>query len=229
MNDFTESVYILMFTSGLLGGFGHCLGMCGPIVASYSVAIKSKTLIPHILYNLGRISTYALLGGIIGMSGSFISIIGNIQGIQRFIMTISGITIILMGFGLAGWLPLIKYFKKRDILSSHFLNKISKLSSGNITMTSFYPIGIFLGFIPCGLVYTALIATARIGMEAENYFFGFLDGILMMLLFGIGTMPSLLLFGKIINVIGVKIRVRLYRLSAIVMIIMGILFIVRVN
>jgi sulfite exporter TauE/SafE len=64
-------------------------------------------------------------------------------------------------------------------------------------------------------------------MEAENHFLGFVEGILLMLLFGLGTMPSLFLFGRIINIIGVKMRARLYRLSAIVMIIMGIIFVVR--
>ncbi len=228
MYDFNGSIYVLMFTSGFFGGFGHCLGMCGPVVASYSVAIKNKSLVPHILYNLGRISTYTLLGGIIGMTGSFIGMVGHIHGLQRLIMTLAGVLIILMGLGLAGWLPFIKYYKDRDILSSHFIGRITNLSSGNLTIGSFYPIGIFLGFIPCGLVYTALITTARAGMEAENHFFGFIEGIFMMLLFGLGTMPSLLLFGRIINIIGAKLRARLYRLSAIVMVIMGIVFIARV-
>lgn len=222
-----ESVYILMFTSGLFGGFGHCLGMCGPIVASYSVALKSKTLAPHILYNIGRVSTYVLLGGMVGMTGSFIGIAGHIQGLQRFIMTLAGVLIILMGLGLAGLVPKIPFMKNRGILSLSFIQRIKHLSSENLTIGSFYPIGIFWGFIPCGLVYTALIAAARTGMEAKNHFSGFFEGILMMLLFGLGTMPALLLFGKIICVIGERMRLRLYRLSAFVMIIIGIVFIAR--
>ncbi len=222
-----KSIYLLMFTSGLLGGFGHCIGMCGPVVASYSLSIKSKSFFPHILYNLGRISTYTLLGGIIGTTGSFIGIAGHIHGFQRFILILSGVLIILMGLGLSGWLPFIKYLKKYDILSLHFIRRIENLASGNLTTGSFYPIGIFLGFIPCGLVYTALIATARAGMDAENHFLGFFEGIMMMLLFGLGTMPSLLVFGKVIDIIGIKIRGGLYKLSAIVMIIMGIVFIAR--
>lgn len=223
-----KPIYILMFTSGLFGGFGHCLGMCGPVVASYSVALKSKGIAPHVLYNLGRISTYALLGGIVGMTGSFIGISGHIQGIQRFIMTLTGVVIILMGAGLTGWALPIPCLKNSGIFPLHFINRIKNLSSENINAGSFYPIGIFLGFIPCGLVYTALIAAARAGMEAENYFSGFFEGIVMMLLFGLGTMPASLLFGKVISIIGGRMRLKLYRLSALVMIVMGLIFIIRV-
>lgn len=223
-----ESIYILMFASGLFGGFGHCLGMCGPIVASYSVALKTKSFAPHILYNLGRVSTYVLLGGMVGMTGSFIGIAGHIQALQRFAMTLSGIVVILMGLGLAGLVPRISFMKNRGLLSLSFINKINHLSSEKLTIGSFYPIGIFLGFIPCGLVYTALIAAARTGMEAENHFSGFFDGILIMLLFGLGTMPASLLFGKIIGIIGERMRLRLYRLSAFVMILMGIIFVLKV-
>lgn len=223
-----KSVYILMFTSGLFGGFGHCLGMCGPIVASYSVALKGKTLVPHILYNLGRVSTYVLLGGMVGMTGSFIGIAGHIQGLQRFIMILSGIMIILMGLGLVGLVPKISFMKNRGLLLFSFIKRINHLSSENLTIGSFYPIGIFLGFIPCGLVYTALIAAARSGMEAENHFLGFFEGIVLMFLFGLGTMPASLLFGKVMSIIGEKMRVRLYRLSSLIMIVMGLIFVIRV-
>lgn len=222
-----ESVYILMFTSGLFGGFGHCLGMCGPLVASYSVAFKGKNLVPHILYNLGRISTYTLLGGLVGMTGSFLGIAVHIQGFQRFIMIIAGILIVLMGIGLAGWFPFMPFLRNQEIFSLNFVQKLKSISLESLRIGSFYPLGIFAGFIPCGLTYTALITAARTGMEAENHFLGFLNGVTMMLLFGLGTMPALLLFGKIMSAIGAQMRQRLYRLSAILMVIMGIIFIAR--
>ncbi len=220
-----NSIYILMFISGLFGGFGHCLGMCGPLVASYTVAFKGKGLAPHILYNLGRISTYTLLGGLAAMTASFI---GIAEHIQRFVMTLTGVVIVLMGMGLAGWLPPMPFLRNQEIQASKFLRKVKSISSEGLMPGSFYPLGIFAGFIPCGLTYTALIAAARAGMEAENYFLGFLNGITIMLLFGLGTMPALLLLGKIISVIGAQMRLRLYRLSAILMIITGVIFILRV-
>ena len=87
--------------------------------------------------------------------------------------------------------------------------------------------GMVLGCIPCGLVYAALITTATAGMEAENELMGLMQGFLLMLLFGLGTMPSLLLFGRLINVISVRMRENLYKLSAVFMVIMGIIFLVR--
>jgi sulfite exporter TauE/SafE len=222
-----NSIYFLMLTSGFLGGFGHCLGMCGPVVSSCSMAIKNKRLFPHILYNLGRISTYAFLGGIVGMTGSFLGVAGHLYGIQKYIMVFAGISIILMGIGLAGWLPVMKYIENQGTLLANILSKLKEITSGDINTASFYSAGVLLGFIPCGLVYTALLAAASAGMEAGNHFIGFLNGILLMSLFGIGTMPAMLLLGKTINTISIKMRARLYRLSAIVMIMMGVIFIAR--
>ena len=222
-----SSLYFLMVTSGLLGGFGHCLGMCGPVVSSCSMAIKNKRLFPHILYNLGRISTYAVLGGIVGMTGSFLGVAGHLYGIQKYIMLFAGISIIVMGIGLAGWIPIMKNIENRGTLLAGILNKLKKITSGNVKDASFYSAGVLLGFIPCGLVYTALLTAASAGVEAGSHAAGLLNGILLMSLFGIGTMPAMLLLGKIITTINIKMRAMLSRLSAIVMIMMGLIFIVR--
>lgn len=221
----TESIYIIMFSSGLFGGLGHCIGMCGPIVASYSVAIKNQTLTPHILYNLGRITTYTLLGGLAGMTGSLVGIVGDAHGLQKFIRVFSGAIVVIMGMSLAGWLPFMHYFRDNENALNRFLSKLKSPFSGKHGTASLYPVGIFLGFLPCGLVYTALATTIRASMEAENHFIGFIDGSLLMFMFGLGTIPSLLLFGKIVNMLGLRIRERLYRLSAVLMIIIGIMFI----
>lgn len=101
--------------------------------------------------------------------------------------------------------------------------------SGNLPNGAFYPMGMATGLIPCGLVYTALITTARAAMEAPNHMIGGLKGMLMMLLFGLGTLPALVLFGKLVNVISIRMRSRLYKLAAVVMIAMGVLFLVRVG
>jgi sulfite exporter TauE/SafE len=222
-----DSIYALMFTSGLFGGFGHCIGMCGPIVTSCSLVIKDKSIVPHLFYNLGRISTYAALGGIIGMTGSFIGIAGHTLAIQKSVMIFAGVFIVIMGMGLAGWLPVIKYIEGRGKVLSSFLEKVRNIISGDIRASAFYPAGILLGFIPCGLLYTALLTTARAGMDADTHFSGFLTGTLLMGLFGIGTFPAMLLFGKAVNIMSSKLRTNLYRLSAIVMIVMGLIFIVR--
>ncbi len=228
----TDSIYFLMFTSGFLGGFGHCIGMCGPIVASCCVAAKSRGLLTHFLFNYGRVTTYTVLGGIMGATGSFITTVAYIREFQKGIMIFAGIVIILMGLGLAGWLPLGWVSgRENQTLSappSFFINKMKNIFSGNLPNGAFYPLGMAMGLIPCGLVYTALITTARAAMEAQNYAIGALKGMLMMSLFGLGTLPALVMFGKLIHVISIKMRSRLYKLAALVMIAMGVLFLVRV-
>lgn len=229
----TDSVYFLMFASGFLGGFGHCIGMCGPIVASYCVTVKKRGLLAHFLFNYGRVTTYTILGGVMGVTGSFLTTVAHIQEFQKGIMIFAGIVIILMGLGLAGWLPLGWVAGRRDqppsALVSIFSNKMRSLFSGDLPNGAFYPMGMATGLIPCGLVYTALITTARAAMESQNQIVGGLKGMLMMLLFGLGTLPALVMFGKLVNVIGVKMRARLYKLAALVMIAMGVLFLVRVG
>lgn len=226
----SDSLYLLMFASGFFGGFGHCLGMCGPIVASYCVVMEDKRFLPHFLYNYGRMTTYIFLGGVLGFSGAFLGTIESIQFLQKSVMIIAGVVIIFMGLGLAGWLPFLKILQPADgggRFSLFFSGWVKSVFSGKLPLGAFYPMGIVLGFIPCGLVYTALITTARAGMEADNEIAGMLQGLLLMLLFGLGTLPALLLFGRLVNVIGVGIREKLYKLSAVFMICMGVLFLVR--
>jgi sulfite exporter TauE/SafE len=215
-----------MFTAGLTGGFGHCMGMCGPVVLSYSISYRKGGAFPHILYNLGRITTYTLMGGVIGFTGSFIAASDIIYGFQKTIMLVTGALILLMGLGMAGWLPLVKKIEDQPFFSS-LINRALKLFPDGMTAGAFYPMGLLLGFLPCGLVYTALLTAARSGMEAGNHLAGLIQGALLMLLFGIGTMPALLLFGRIIGMAGEKIRGNLYRISAIIMIVTGIIFIAR--
>jgi sulfite exporter TauE/SafE len=83
------------------------------------------------------------------------------------------------------------------------------------------------GFIPCGLLYTAYIAAAGAGAGADGRLEGFLKGMLMLFLFGIGTAPALFLIGRIAALKRDWIRKRLYRISALFMIIIGAMLIYR--
>jgi sulfite exporter TauE/SafE len=213
-----------MFTSGLLGGFGHCIGMCGPIVATYSLNLKGRYL-PHLLYNLGRITTYTIIGGIMGLTGSFVGVVKFIKGLQNITMAFAGIMMVLMGLGIGGWLPFLKGKNAPSLIP--FIARAMRSISEVKTISAFYPMGVILGFLPCGILYTAFIAAAGVGMESGNQIEGFLKGMLMLFLFGVGTFPSLFLFGKFVSVIGEKLRGKLYKGSAILIILMGIIFVYR--
>ena len=216
---------LAMLLSGLAGGFGHCISMCGPIVGALSVGETRKGILHLLLYNLGRVTTYTILGAMVGLSGSFLVLTASIEQLQKAIMIIAGLSIILMGLSTAEWLPLPSPTKSCNPGNSP-MQKIMALFKAPRSSGAYYPMGIVLGFLPCGLTYTALLAAARAAMEAHHPFAGMLQGALMMLLFGIGTAPALILVGKVVNTISNKTRKWFYRVASVIMIATGVWFVV---
>ncbi|MCG6945444.1 MAG: sulfite exporter TauE/SafE family protein [Deltaproteobacteria bacterium] len=223
----TETIYFVIFTTGLAVGFGHCIGMCGPIVVSLSLSLKGRSVVvPHLLYNGGRITTYGLLGGIMGATGSFTQVVASIASLQKGVMILTGILIMVMGLAMAGWIPLGvifgDYYNPQGVLSRGF----RKLSEARSTAT-YYPLGMLLGLLPCGPVYTVLLAAARAGMEAQSGLEGFLIGMGLMLSFGLGTVVALLLIAKLADLGWLKRRDIIYKISSVVMVIMGVYFVIK--
>ena len=92
----TEAIFLLYLSTGFTIGFGHCIGMCGPIVVSISLNLKEKNILaPQLLYHLGRIITYAILGGVVAAAGSFTIVAANIESIQKGVMIFTASFIIL--------------------------------------------------------------------------------------------------------------------------------------
>lgn len=214
---------ISMLVTGLAGGFGHCIGMCGPLVAAWSFGnTGTATMRSHLLYHLGRITTYTTLGATAGAAGSFLVLASSIGHFQKAVMLLAGLAITLMGMATAGWLPSGKRLKTCT-RQQPLLQKIMTLFNGQISAGTCYPMGILLGFLPCGLTLTALLAATRSAMEARNHFEGLLNGALLMLIFGLGTTPALLMVGKATSILADTTRQRLYRLAGLIMIITGLL------
>jgi len=223
----TETIYFVLFTTGLTVGFGHCIGMCGPIVVSLSLSLKGRSVVvPHLLYNGGRITTYGLLGGVMGATGSFTRVVASIASLQKGVMILTGILIVVMGLAMAGWIPLGvifgDYYNPQGVLSRGF----RKLSEARSTGT-YYPLGMLLGLLPCGPVYTALLAAARAGMETQSTLEGLLIGVGLMLSFGLGTVVALLLIAKLADLGWLKRRDVIYKISSVLMVIVGIYFVVK--
>jgi len=218
----TDSVYILIFGSGFLGGFGHCIGMCGPVVASYSVNLSKSNYLPHIFYHLGRITTYSIIGGIMGLIGSFVNVIRAIERFQNITMALIGLLMIAVGLSIAGVIPFAKRLEGGGVQG--FIIKAMKVISEGKTVGAYFPMGIVLGFIPCGLLYTAFMAAAGVGASSETQIKGFLKGMIMLFLFGLGTIPSLFLLGYIVTIKVEWIRTKLYKASALLIIIIGLIF-----
>ena len=214
-----------MLLSGIAGGFGHCISMCGPLVGSLSMGETRKGVLHLLLYNLGRVTTYTILGAVVGLSGSFLLLAASIEPLQRVIMILAGLSIILMGLSTAEWLPMPQW-GNRCTPGGSAIQKVMDLFKAPRSIGTWYPMGIVLGFLPCGLIYTALLAAARAAMEATNPFAGMMQGGLMMMLFGIGTAPALILVGKVVNTISNRTQRKFYRVASIIMIAMGVWFVV---
>jgi len=225
--SFTDFLYLIFLTTGFTVGFGHCIGMCGPIVVSLSLNLKGHNpVVPHLLYNFGRVLTYTLLGGVMGATGSFTLVAAHIAGIQKGAMIFAGIMIIIMGLAMSGWFHLGRFSVNSHNPQGLVSKGFRKLSQTN-SRIAYLPIGLLLGLLPCGPVYTALIAAAGVGMKAGSVMEGITRGMAVMLFFGIGTIPALFLVAKLADMGWLKKRAIIYRLGAVLMIGVGVYFVVK--
>lgn len=222
----TESTYPLLFVSGLAGGVGHCVGMCGPVVAAFSARrAEGRAIRPHLLYHLGRVTTYSMVGGVAGFTGSFLDVAAVIAPYQRAVLTATGVLIALAGLVLGGWLPVGSAAARVGPFGP--FAKACRVLGGEGSAGAHFPLGLVLGFLPCGLVYAALLAAAREGMEAADHAGGFFRGFLVMALFGAGTVPALLVVAKAAGALGARARLGLSRVSAALVAVAGLILAVR--
>jgi sulfite exporter TauE/SafE len=207
--DFIQPLVI-----GLLGSF-HCLGMCGPIAVSLPLKEKSwvTKAISGLLYNLGRVITYAFLGFIFGFLGLGL----HIWGIQQWVSIGVGAMLILsVGF------PILFQGSKLTQFLDGLLSGFKRLFGrffGYRNYFSIWIIGIFNGFLPCGLVYIAL-AGALLSTTP-------LDGAIYMTIFGLGTIPALLGLVLLGNAFSGVFRRRVQGIIPVLILAIGILFVLR--
>lgn len=222
-----DSRHALILLSGLTCGFGHCLAMCGPFAAAVALSARGgPKFLPHAFYNLGRIVTYGILGGAAGAAGSLFGVAARIAPFQKGILVASGIMVSLAGLAAAGWLPARLLPRIPFDAPARFAEKARGLFGAQGAGACF-PLGLFLGFLPCGPVYTVLLAAARDGMEAGSGPHGFLRGAATAVLFGIGTVPALFLFGEAARRLGAAMRARLFRASGALLAALGVLYALR--
>lgn len=223
----TETLFLLYLSTGFTIGFGHCIGMCGPIVVTFSLNLKEKSiLVPQLLYHLGRIITYVILGGVVAVAGSFTMVAAHIERLQKGVMVFAGALIVLLGLAMAGWLPIGRIFGNHASpgrwISKGF-GRLLKVKSAIV----YLPLGLLLGLLPCGPVYTALLGAARVGMEGNTIYQGMLNGMGLMAAFGMGTVPALFLVAKLADMGWLKSRAIIYKAGAVLMIVAGLIFIVK--
>lgn len=222
----TDSIYILFFTTGAAIGFGHCIGMCGPIVISLSLNLKGAPSVwPHLFYNTGRILTYGLLGAFAGGMASFTRFAESIDGIQKGVMVAAGVIIVLMGLAMTGWVRTGIIFRAAPPVGSLFGKIYKKLLQKKRSSQMYLPLGLLLGLLPCGPVYTALLAAARSGMESDTTLGGVMAGAGLMICFGLGTLPALFLVSRLTDLRWIRHREKVYRVGAVLMMMVGAYFV----
>ncbi|BCM26093.1 sulfite exporter TauE/SafE family protein [Methyloradius palustris] len=176
------------FLVGLLGG-GHCAGMCGGIVAAVTMTLpKSRPKIGFLLaYNVGRISSYALVGVLAGAIGASSFFLEHVLPIERILYGLASVMLIVLGLYLAGiWQGVTKLEKVGSIIWKR-LQPLSKRFLPVTTISQAFLLGTIWGWLPCGLVYSVLVAALATGSPTE--------GGMLMLAFGLGTLPVLLAMG----------------------------------
>jgi hypothetical protein len=158
----------MAFVTGLLGGFGHCIGMCGPLVGSFALATGAlgprHSLAGQLAYHGGRITTYALLGAVMGLTGSFVNVAGRLAGLQDVVAVLAGVLMILLGLGAAGVSGALKKLEARA--SARVVRIVRGLLSGG-GPGRLYPTGLALGLLPCGLSWTMFLGAAATGSVPE--------------------------------------------------------------
>ncbi len=176
------------FLVGLLGG-GHCIGMCGGIVGAVTMTLPgSKPKLPFVLaYNLGRIGSYTLAGIIAGAVGASSFFLEHVLPVEKVLYALASLMLVLLGLYLAGiWRVLTRLEALGGRLWQH-LQPYSKRLLPVRTLPQSLLLGVLWGWLPCGLGYSVLVAAGARGNPWQ--------GGLLMLAFGLGTLPTLLAMG----------------------------------
>lgn len=207
------TILITAFLLGLMGSL-HCVGMCGPI--ALSLPLRGKTIWQKIwgstLWSLGRIVTYSIMGALFGLIGAGFQFLGY----QQIISIAIGVLMILS-------VILPSLFKKFNFRQS--LNIFNPVRRGMQRLfreknnKALFLIGIFNGLLPCGLIYLAI--AGAIGTADLTLSVGY------MALFGLGTLPMLLVISVLGNIVSQAMRRRINKVVPFVVILIGMIFILR--
>lgn len=224
---------LLVMTLGFLGSFGHCVGMCGPLTAAFSLSRLDgqpqshwQQFMFHCSLNVGRVLSYALIGAALGAVGSVLIASGQMAGVgsglRRAIAVVMGLLLIWIGLmqvapGLLPRLPLLHPLAQSP-LHERLGRAMLKLAGRSHLFTPLL-LGLVWGLIPCGFLYAAQIKAAETG--------NLWHGAATMLAFGLGTLPTMLGIGVGTARLTSDHRSQLYRLGGWVTLAIGVLTLLR--
>ena len=196
--------YIVLFIIGMLTSI-HCVGMCGGIMLSQSISKegtgKFEAILPPILYNLGRVIAYTIIGALVGALGSVLSLSLNAKSAMQIF---AGIFMIILGLNMAGF----RMFRRFNLKMPW-----SPCEAKMKTKTPFL-VGILNGLMPCGPLQTMQLYALGTGSAAK--------GALSMFLFSLGTIPLMLTFGALSGLLSKGYTKKILKMSGFLVIILGI-------
>jgi len=211
------------FMVGLLGST-HCIAMCGGIVGALTMSLTPParrspwSLLPYLFaYNAGRIASYVAAGAALGLLSAQVLRITSPAGAQLFTRVVAGGFMIAFGLYLTGWWPILtrleqwgaRWWRHIEPFGRRFLPVNRPLKA--------LALGLVWGWLPCGMVYSALAWALVSGSAA--------DGALLMLAFGLGTLPMLLALGATARWLGNLARQQWVRVGAgVVLLLFGLYF-----
>lgn len=204
--------YGMLFVVGLLTSI-HCVAMCGGINISQCVpqnpagstsSSKFATLRPGLLYNLGRVISYTVIGGIVGAIGSVVSFSGTAKGIVQLA---AGIFMIIMGLNMLNIFPWLRKFSPR--MPKIFARKINEQKKSKSPLY----VGLLNGLMPCGPLQAMQLYALSTGNP--------LKGALSMFLFSLGTVPLMFGLGALSSLLSKKFTSRMMTGSAVLVVVLG--------
>lgn len=187
-----------IFISAFFASLAHCFGMCSPLILAISQIKKNFSIPNQIIYHLGRLISYEIIGLLFCIFGAFIS---DFRIFDAVFMIIIGIALILYAI-LFSFYPKLLSFIEPNISKTNIFKKAFNVLLFSTSKSSYFGLGLLNGLLPCGLVYFyALMSLNNSLNPMQSHIFQniFIDSILIMFVFWVATLCPMLIFGAFSN------------------------------
>lgn len=209
--------WLAIMSIAFIGSFGHCIGMCGGFIVAYSSTkidpsmSRVAQLVRHGAYNIGRVSSYILLGMVFGGIGSLFMVTMEMHGALFIFAGVLMIITALLMLGISKLLHALEHSFSHLKLFKLLFSRLIKSKS----IPSFFALGMMNGFFPCGFVF---FFAAKAASSAS-----ILQGGMIMAVFGLSTVPTLLALGQSVNFMReIAFRQSMNRIAAVAIAIYGV-------